>query len=92
MSLPGVAIQISTPGGGNGRETSAPSETTTVTLWSYQTSLQVTDLGPFGSAAVDAGGLEARSSAVFLSHLLHLLRKLTSRGENQTLETTENQH
>lgn len=51
----------------------------------YQTSFQVTNLGPFGSAAVDAGGLETGSSAIFLSHLLHLLCQLTSWRKHQTL-------
>lgn len=55
----------------------------------YQTSFQVTDLGPFGSTTVDAGGLEARSSAIFLSHLLHLLCQLTSWCKHQTLATRE---
>lgn len=62
------------------------------TIECYQTSFQVTDLGPFGSTTIDAGGLEARSSAIFLSHLLHLLRQLTSWCKHQTLATREILH
>lgn len=58
-----------------------------ITIKCYQTSFQVTDLGPFGSATIDAGGLEARSSAIFQSHLLHLLCQLTSWCKHQTLAT-----
>lgn len=53
------------------------------------TSFQVTDLWSFGCSTIDAGGLEARSSAIFCSHLLHLLSQLSGWGQHQALSWEE---
>lgn len=44
----------------------------------YNTPFQVTNLWSLGCAAINTGRLQARSSAIFCSHLLHLLCELTS--------------
>lgn len=92
-------MQISTPWGGGGvnklfhhPKTWGEGGWLATLCWNrgYSTSFQITDLRSFGCSSIDTGRLQARSSAILSSHLLHLLCQLTGRREDETLQCKRN--